>query len=402
MAAAAMRVLQVCPYDISRAGGVQRHIVDLSNALSRAGHEVGVVAPAGDGAPALDAQVELYRLGRFREWRMHGTRFEVTRASARELQRFTARASAAPFDVAHFHTPWTPLMPWQVYRRAGAFAKRTVATFHDTPPPGASGAVMRAVFGVLSRRLSRGLDAMIAVSSAPAGHLRPVGRCPLVCLPPCIDLSPYVSVSRRREIDPGPTVLFVGRLEPRKGVLLLIEAFARVREAHPGVRLVVCGDGEQRRAAAELAEKRGLHHAVTFTGALPDAERLALYAHADVFCAPSPYGESYGLVIAEAMAAGLPVVAAANAGYRTVLTGAGAAGLAKPGDVAHLAQRLVTVLGAGELRCELSEWGRVQARRSDVNARLQDFLDVYSPEQRGISRAAPEAETSARACAARS
>ena len=405
-----MRILKVCPYDIARAGGVQRHIVDLSNALATAGHSVTIVAPAGHGAaPALHGNVELHRLGRFRVWRMHGTRFEVTWASARELERFISRAAATPYDVAHFHTLWTPLMPWQLFRRlrtlasrTGGLAMRTVATFHDTPPPGVSGAVARGVFRFLSRRVSRDLDAMIAVSDAPAAHLRPIARCPLVYLPACIDLSPYAGLRRARDAAADPTVLFVGRLEPRKGVLLLIEAFARVREAEPRARLVVCGNGDQRTAAAALSAALGVHDAVTFTGALPDDEKLALYGNADVFCAPSPYGESYGLVIAEAMAAGLPVVAAANAGYRTLLTGAGAAGLAAPGDVADLAQRLAAVLASAELRLKLAEWGRAQAWRSDVNARLEDFLALYSPPGRAASRTGSAAETSARACAARS
>jgi phosphatidylinositol alpha-mannosyltransferase len=394
-----MRVLQVCPYDIARAGGVQRHIVDLSNALARAGHEVTIVAPAGAAAPAVEPGVEVRRLGRFREWRMHGTRFEVTRASRDELARFIAGAAAAgPYDVAHFHTVWTPLMPWQLYRRAGAFAARRVATFHDTPPPGPSGAVTRGVFRILSRAISRDLDAMIAVSSAPAAHLRPLPRCPLVSLPGCIDLRPYAALADARDTA-EPTVLFVGRLEPRKGVLLLIEAFARVRQARPRARLVVCGDGEQRSAAQALAANLGVLDAITFTGALPESDKLALYTRAGVFCAPSPYGESYGLVLAEAMAAGVPVVAAANAGYATVLTGAGAAGLVEPGDVPDLAARLLAVLGSRELGDELSAWGRANAWRSDVNARLEDFLDVYS---QAPSRAAPAADTSARACCARS
>lgn len=396
-----MRILQVCPYDIARAGGVQRHIVDLSNALARAGHSVTIAAPAGHGtAPAVHANVDIYRLGRFRAWRMHGTRFEITRASRHELERFVARVAAAPFDVAHFHTLWTPLMPWQLFTRASSIAARRVATFHDTPPPGISGALTRAAFRILSRRLSRSLDAMIAVSSAPTSHLRPLARCPLVCLPPCIDLAPYAALPHGCDAASAPTVLFVGRLEPRKGVLLLIEAFARVRSLHPDARLVVCGDGEQRTAAAALASRLGLADAVRFAGALSDDDRMALYGTAHVFCAPSPYGESYGLVIAEAMAAGLPVVAAANAGYRTLLTGVGAAGLAEPGNAADLARRLDTVLGSAGLQQTLSDWGRRHAPRSDVSARLADFLAVYSP-QHPLSRTAPAAEASARACGAR-
>jgi len=392
MDAPALKVLQVCPYDIRRAGGVQRHVIDLSNALAGAGHAVTIVAPAGAGdSPALHPGVTLVALGTFREWRMHGTRFEVTRVCAAELERFIANAAAAPFDVAHFHTPWTPFMSWPLYRRAKAFAKRKVATFHDTPPPGAGGAATRAVFRVLSRRLSRTLDAMIAVSGAPARHLRPVEGCPLVLLPPCVDLTPYARL-QRPESGSAPTVLFVGRLEPRKGVLMLIEAFARVRADHPAARLVICGDGEQRPAATRLAASRAVSGAVTFTGALSDAAKLALYGQAQVFCAPSPYGESYGLVIAEAMAAGVPVVAAANAGYASVLTGEGAAGLAPPGDTAALARCLSALLASQALRAKLSAWGLAHAARADVNARLADFLDLYR-----ASRTGPAGETSPRA-----
>jgi phosphatidyl-myo-inositol alpha-mannosyltransferase len=364
-----VKVLQVCPYDIARPGGVQRHIVDLSNALARAGHHVTIVAPDGPAAPPLDENVEIVRIGRARGWRMHGTRFEVTWAWGADLARLESRR----FDVAHFHTIWTPFMPWQVYRRG--LAARCIATFHDTPPPGLSGAVTRTAFAFMSGRLSRTLDVMIAVSSAPAKHLRTGARGRLVLLPGCIDLAPYAALPRVGAA--GSTILFVGRLEPRKGVLLLIEAYARVRQTHPDARLVVCGDGEQRAAAQALAARLGVAGGVTFTGALPDAERLALYSRADLFCAPSPYGESYGLVIAEAMAAGLPVVAAANDGYRTVLTGTGAAGLVKVGDVEDLAQRLTHVLGAGEVRQKLSDWGRECAWRSDVNARLPEFLALY-------------------------
>jgi phosphatidylinositol alpha-mannosyltransferase len=393
-----VKILQVCPYDVSRPGGVQRHVVDLSNALARAGHEVAIVAPATGAAPLLERGVELLRVGRTREWGMHGTRFEVTWASRDELDRVEARARE--FDAAHFHTIWTPLMPWQVYRRVGRRVGRCVATFHDTPPPGVSGTLTRAAFGFLSGRLSRRLDTMIAVSSAPAQHLRVSGRARLVILPGCIDLTPYASIAREPEAN-GCTVLFVGRLEPRKGVLLLVEAFARVKAEAPLARLVICGDGEQRAEAEALAARRKVADAVTFTGALADAERLALYARADVFCAPSPFGESYGLVIAEAMAAGLPVVAAANAGYRTVLTGMGATGLVEPGDVGALAGRLAQVLGSHGLRSELSQWGREHAWRSDVSARLPEFLELYSPASQTAARTDPAADTSARAYPAR-
>ena len=396
-----MRILQVCPYDVGRPGGVQRHVVDLSNALARAGHEVTIVAPTGGEPPLLHARVELCRLGGAREWRMHGTRFEATWASRGELDRVAALTRAKSFDAAHFHTIWTPFMPWQVWRRIRGLVSRRVATFHDTPPPGVSGALTRSLFRVLSRALSKRLDAMIAVSSAPEKHLRVVDGRRLVQLPPCIDLQPYAAVARTRAPADGFTVLFVGRLEPRKGVLVLIDAFARVKSREPRATLVICGDGEQREAAEALVARLGVADAVTFTGALPDPGRLALYSSADVFCAPAPYGESYGLVIAEAMAAGLPVVAASNPGYRTVLTGAGVAGLVKPDDPEDLAARLAQVLGSPDLRAGLIQWGREFASRADVSTRLPEFLALYGPQESTTARNGSAADTSAPAYPAR-
>ena len=353
-----MKVLQVCPYDFARPGGVQRHVRDLSRALSAAGHAVTIAAPGpGDTAG-------VHYIGSRRPWSMHGTGFELTWASRAAIEKL----AAGSFDVVHVHTPWVPFMPWQVLTRLAPLARARVATFHDTPPHNVSGEMQRALYKVLSRRLSHRLDAMIAVSASVERHLRARAECARYCLPPCIDLGPYSAVTRR---DGGSAILFIGRLEPRKGVLLLIEALARL----PGATLTVCGDGPQRAAAEALARAKGA--TVKFTGALDDAGKLALYREADVLCAPSPYGESFGLVIAEAMAAGVPVVAAANDGYRALLDGEGAAGLCEPGSVASLSDRLREVLASAELRGRLCAWGRREASRADINVRVPEFVALY-------------------------
>lgn len=377
-----MRLLQVCPYDLTRPGGVQRHVLDLSAALAEAGHPVTIIAPKA-GATAGDG-VSLRTLGRSRSWGLHGTRFELTWASPAELREALAHIRTMGFDVAHFHTPWTPLMPWQLLRGLADTVPRMVATFHDTPPPTLSGRVLRAAFSTMSRRLSARLQAMVGVSESSAAHLRPGVGCPLILLPPCIDLRPCLALPAPDLERSAPTVLFVGRLEPRKGVLLLIEAFDRVRQRHPEARLVICGDGEQRAPAEALSLQLRLGEAMRFTGQLDEAAKLRLYGEAMVFCAPSPYGESYGLVIAEAIAAGLPVVAAANPGYRTVLQGAGAEGLVAPNDPVALAEGLQRVLSSPAMRRRLSAWGRAHATRSDVRARLPEFLSLYS--SKGLGR----------------
>ena len=193
----------------------------------------------------------------------------------------------------------------------------------------------------------------------------------------CIDLAKYRELPGPSRSDKPLRVLFVGRLEPRKGVTLLLRAFAQLRR-RTNADLVICGDGAQMQTARDLAASLGLANGVTFTGAVGDTTKRQLFTEADIFCAPSPYGESYGLVIAEAMSAGLPVVAAANAGYSTVLTGDGAAGLVTPGDSRALSARLMEFADSPALRERLSSWGRTEAWRSDVNARLAEFVEIYS------------------------
>jgi phosphatidylinositol alpha-mannosyltransferase len=378
--AAGVRILQVCPYDLSRPGGVQRHVLDLARALASAGHDVTTVAPKPKAQVLLDAEggsIESIALGRSRNWNLHGTAFEVTLADTGELRALERRHRVTPFDVLHVHTLWTPFMAWQVFRRLASRIQRRVATFHDTPPATFSGALTRQAFKALSRLLSYRLDAIIAVSAGPERHLRPRPGCELHRLPPCVDLAPYLALPRLNR-KARATLLFIGRLEPRKGVLDLIEAFIRLHPRIEGLRLVICGDGPQRDAARAKVKAAGLEGHVYFCGSLDELGKRQLYLEADLLCAPSLYGESYGLVLAEGMAAGLPVVAAANDGYRGVLLDEGAVGLTCPGDIDDLAARLERFLSDEPLRERLSSWGRRQALVSDVATRLPDFLAVYS------------------------
>lgn len=384
-----MRIVQVCPYDLQRPGGVQRHVLDLSRALVRAGHEVtilapgapGSVAPAGaahtDSPPSGDAAADAPRivtLGAFRVVHVLGTGFELSLAQREQVDR--ALLQAQP-ELVHFHTIWTPVMSWQVWAALGGWPRTArVATFHDTPPDGWSGHLMRAVFGVASSRISRRLQVAIPVSQAPAAHLRLAPGCARHILPGCIDLSAYAgSMGPPRE---AATVLFLGRLEPRKGPMVMLRAWAQVALRHPGARLVVAGDGPMGGAARTLARELGIASSVHFAGAVDEAAKREWLARATILCAPSLYGESYGLVLAEAMAAGTPVIAAANAGYSQVLVGAGAQGLVAPGDAHALAQRLDLWLSDEQLRAQQSLWGRKACAQADINHQLPVFERIYA------------------------
>lgn len=370
-----MRIVQVCPYDPDRHGGVQRNMHGLAAALSARGHQTLVIAP---GTPD-PAQPAVWRLGAMRSVRFAGTRFEVTWAPADDLRRTLEMLRAWEPDVVHFHTPWDPLMPWQLFRRLEV---ARVATFHDTPPAGVTGAVLRNLFKGLSRYLLSRLDGAIAVSAAPMAHLRPgIGGVRPVILPPVTDLSAFFAVNKAAA-EP-PTVLFLGRLEPRKGVQVLLDAITALASGAvalpPGVarpRFVVAGDGDLIGLVHATRERLGADW-IEMVAAPSDEDQLKLLSAATVAVSPALYGESFGIVLAEALATGTPIIGADNAGYRTVLTGRGGGLLVPVGDAQALAQRIAALLGDEGERRALSDWGRGHARQYDVVARIGDFEDFY-------------------------
>jgi phosphatidylinositol alpha-mannosyltransferase len=206
------------------------------------------------------------------------------------------------------------------------------------------------------------LDARIAVSPAAqefaAGALRlPLGVFRVV--PNGIDEQAFAAAEPLPELaDPQrPLLLFVGRLEPRKGLDVAIRGFLRLRASVPRVRLCVVGDGPERSRAQEMVPP-SIRPDVLFVGAVDDAELARYHASADVFLAPATGGESFGIVLLEAMAAGLPVVASDIPGYRTVLKDGRQGRLVPPHDAFALAETVATLLANPALRRAMAAEGR--------------------------------------------
>ena len=384
-----MRIVQVCPYDPDRHGGVQRNMHALDAALSARGHETLIIAPGA----ARPGEAGIWRLGSMRNVAFAGTRFEVTWAAADDLGRTLAALREWQPDVVHFHTPWDPLMPWQLFRRLDV---TRVATFHDTPPPGLTGAMLRALFKGLSRYLLSELDGAMAVSSSPLAHLRPgaTGVTPIV-LPPVTDLSPFFAA--RKAASERASILFLGRLEPRKGVQVLLDAATRLASGAvalptglPQPRFVVAGDGDLRGAVLATQERLGAGW-IDFVASPTQDEQLRLLSEATLAVSPALYGESFGIVLTEALASGTPVIGADNAGYRTVLTGRGAGLLVPAGDGQALARLIASLLSDADERAALSDWGRAHARQFDVTERVGDFEAFYRAAMARHARSKREA-----------
>jgi len=365
----------VCPYDYHSLGGVQSHIRHLAAALSELGHEVRVLAPRGQG----EASPDMIAAGECKRVRFSETAFEMTWVGWRELRQLRRRLSEEQFDLLHFHTIWNPFMPLQVLM---ATSVPTVATFHDTTPDTLLGRILARTLMPAAAAVLRGLllTRSIAVSPSPVPHLTRFYRGDLKIVPNGVEFNEYRPPQNQplpQYRDEKSNILYLGRLEERKGVLFLLEAYARMRSRRSDVRLLVAGDGHLRGELEAYIEDHSIPD-VEMLGVVDEDTKRRLYATCDIYCSPAVAGESFGIVLLEAMASGKPAVGAANSGYRWVLQGEeGRELLVPPRDAAALERKLSQLLDDEELREHLGRWGVKEAARYDWAAVASQVLEVY-------------------------
>jgi phosphatidylinositol alpha-mannosyltransferase len=377
-----VRVCLVTPYDLSHDGGVNRHARSLAAALRAEGHAATVLGPASGPVPegceglpgvvSVPANGSVARIGLL-----------VPPARTREVLEDGA------FDVVHVHEPIVPGPVRHALRHARA---PVVATFHASAERELR--LQQALRAVAAAGLSR-VDLGVAVSRAAKRFARTIYRGRTTVIPNGVDLSRF-----RLAAPPGPSapraragralrVLFVGRFgEPRKGLTVLLDAVALLRGQGRAVELDVAGAGAPERFLPR-ADRLG----VRFLGRVPDARLARLYREADVFCAPSLRGESFGMVIVEAMAAGCPVVASDLPGYAEAARGA--ALLVPRGDPGALAVALWRCGADEPLRARLVARGRARADALCWTRVARRVLLAYAAAARAAASRAPAAPAGA-------
>ena len=319
------RVTLISPYALSVFGGVQEQVLSMSRELARRGIDVQIVAPDGSDVSDYDTPARLERLGSLVSVRANGSRAPLT-LSAQASREASSRVSDFAPDVVHFHEPFAPRVGWCTLRRHRAAA---VGTFHRS---GDGPAV--SVAAPLLRRWSRHLDVSAAVSAQAAQTAERASGVRPTVLFNGFETDRFVRFAR--EPQDLRTAVVVGRLESRKGVATAIEALrSHHRRGGEPWQLVVIGNGPDRAALTSLA---GADPAVRFLGAISDEEKRRWYRRADVVVAPALHGESFGLILLEAMASETRVVASDIPGYRDA---AGShAVLFRPGDSTDLERAL--------------------------------------------------------------
>jgi phosphatidylinositol alpha-mannosyltransferase len=344
-----VRVLLACPYAWDVPGGVQVHVRELAAALEGRGHETLVVAPAVSSSGG-DPTARI--VGRAVRVPYGGTVAPIC-FSRRSFRRIGRLMEVFEPDVVHAHEPFSPSTSMLATLAADA---PVVATFHSY----ADRSRLLELAAPALRRVHRRIAAPIAVSSAAAEHLGRAVPGDVEIVPNGVDVGRFASDQAPAPgLPPGRVVLWVNRLDRQKGFGVAVRAFARLAADLDDVRLVVAGDGRDRDAVGLLSVRdRGR---VVMLGTVPNRDLPPYHAAADVFVAPALDQESFGIVLVEAMAAGVPVVASDIPGYREVVRD-GIDGLLVPrGDPNALAIAIRRVLEDSDLATGLSRAGRERA-----------------------------------------
>ncbi len=368
-----MKIALVSPYDFASPGGVVSHISCLEKQFTRLGHDVKIIAPASKAVYATGDR--FIHIGTPRPIPVSGSVARIT-ISLRLESQIKEVFERERFDICHLHEPLMPTLCTTILR-----LKKTpmVGTFHAS-----GGKPWYIMFSPIGKwyldRWFRKLDARIAVSQVALDYVSKYFPADYEIIPNGVDTQHFHDkVTPIDKFNDGKTnILFVGRLEKRKGFDYLLEAYRLIKPEVPDCRLIQVGPGVRLRKKYEkFARQRGLSDA-SFMGYATYSDLPRYYKTADIVCFPATGRESQGIVLLEAMSTGKPVIASNIAGYSSVLTD-GVEGIAvPPKDAEKLAEAILRLIKNKQLRQQMGNRGISRARQFDWSIIAGRLLDLYN------------------------
>ena len=378
-----LRIGMVCPYGWDIPGGVQIHVRELAEHFVAEGHHVSVIAPVSDDDSITDPW--LVSAGRPVPIPFNGSVARVLFGpiAASRVRQWIAQGE---FDVLHMHEPGIPsLSLLACWAAEGAM----VGTFHASTPK------LRAIasVGPLIEPMIEKLSARIAVSEMAQATLKNLYGTEAVVIPNGIDYSRFTSLSteERRAKGAKLRIGFLGRFEEaRKGLPLLLEALPKILKAIPNVELVVAGPGDQ----SKILERLDTHTAkqIRFLGRLSEEEKVDFLSSLDLYVAPNTGGESFGIILAEAMASGVPVLASDIPAFVDLLAVGYCGRTFESENSSDLAQKAIELLRNSSYLQELAENGRNAAIRFDWGSVATQIMSVYEVAMTGQGKVAVGSE----------
>lgn len=368
-----MKIALVSPYDFSYPGGVANHITNLDRCLSRMGHQVRVIAPASSEVTMFGDR--FIQIGKPRAVPNSGSVARIT-LSLTLADRIKSVLEQEKFDIVHLHEPFAPMLCSAILRFSNTV---NIGTFHalDSWP----GYRLAWPIGIIMLKMRRrNLHGRIAVSKPAMMYAGKYVPGEFAVIPNGVNLNVF-----RQDVEPlaqyrdgKVNILFIGRLEKRKGVAYLMNAYRKLKREMPDIRLIIAGPGTRLRKQYEHWVKVWKVDDVVFAGMVPEAELPRYYKTADIFCAPAIKQESFGIVLLEAMAMGKPIVATNIDGYASVATHGEDSLLVPPRDARRLADALSTLAKDAKLREQMAEKGLKKVQEFSWEKVAERVVDYYN------------------------
>lgn len=368
-----MRIGIVCPYHLARPGGVLDHVRELRNELVKRGHYVKIITPLPRDFEGLVPD-EFITLGTSRNttafagtaWQWS---FSVDNDAIDEVFK------REKFDVLHFHEPWLPVWSRLLLMRTKVPVVGTMhGRFYDTM----TAKTVMPFVNTYIKPIIKYIQVLTAVSPASIEGFNSISKRKVTIVPNGIDINKFKpkpgSAKPKSEIK---TILYVGRLEDRKGVKYLIRAYGLLAKRRDDVQLVIAGAGGDERRLKDLVAYESIPRVKFDSRYISEDEKIKYFHEADVFCSASPYGEAFGIVLLEAMAAGCPIVAGDNAGYSSTMTGTGALSLVNPKDTVDFARRLEIFIFEDSIRELWRKWAKNYIPRFTFANIADEYEKVY-------------------------
>lgn len=355
-----------------RGGGVQECVLALHNELSQRGHYVKILTPQPrdyngeipDSIITVGGSINTKAFaGTAWQWSVSVDTYAIDEVFEREK-----------FDVMHFHEPWVPFWSRQLVQRSKSI---NIATMHGRFLDTMTAKTITTVVIPYTRPMIKLFDEFTAVSEPATEYFRTISNRPVTIVPNGIDVKKYNSRPSSAVRHPKKkTILYIGRLENRKGLKYLLRAYNELATHHSEVQLLIAGTGPDETKLRTFVSENAIPR-VTFLGYIPEADKIHHLHRADVFCSPAHYGESFGIVLLEAMAAACPIVAGDNVGYQSVMRDTGALSLVNPKDTIDFARRLELFLFDDGLRQTWLKWARPYVKQFDYNKIVDQYETVY-------------------------
>jgi phosphatidylinositol alpha-mannosyltransferase len=362
-----LRIGIVSPYGYPHPGGVNEHVRFTYEAMRRMGHDVWIIT--SKYGRQRESEGHVIRLGTGWAAPANGSIGRVT-LGLRFKQQAREVLGQHPFDILHFHEPLVPFLSPTVL---DASETVNIGTFHAFGGFSPSYWIGRRFASSLANKL----DGRIAVSGAARHFINRYFPGDYRIIPNGVDLAHFTDAQPYEELRDGAlNILFVGRFEERKGLIHLLKAYHRLRKRKVDARLLVVGDGPKRREYRRFVGLRGIRD-VEWLGRVGDEEKVRYFASADIFCAPNTGQESFGIVLLEAMAAGVPIVASDIHGFKRVVERNVQGILVEPKNHRALAAALYALARDPDLRHQMGDAGRERAPEYSWDRVTERIVDFY-------------------------